>query len=97
MEIACKFYRGSPSILAACDRELLGKKLKFGEIDFEVKENFYFERFITIEEFSVLMKEAEVMNLVGEKVIGCCVSIGIVNRNSVKLIDGVPHIQIYKF
>jgi len=96
MVIACKFYRGSPSILAACDRELLGKKLKFGEVDFEIRESFYFERFITLEEFSALMKEAEVMNLVGERVVGCCILGGLVNRNSVKLIDGVPHIQIYK-
>lgn len=97
MEIACKFYKGSPSILAACDRELLGKKLKFGEIDFEIKESFYFEKFLTRAEFSALMKEAAVMNLLGEKAISCCIEKGLVNRNSVKLIDGVPHIQVYNF
>ena len=96
MDIACKLYRGSETLLAACDKELLGKKLKFGEVDFEIKESFYFEKFIGCDELINLLKEASMVNLIGSKVVGHLVEKGIVNRNSVKLIDGVPHIQIYK-
>ena len=96
MHIACKFYPGSPSVLAACDRELLGKTLKTGETDFHIREGFFFEKFIEAKELTELIKESHIINLVGEKAVECSILSGIVNRNSIKLIDGVPHIQIYK-
>jgi hypothetical protein len=86
----------NPTLLAACDKELLGKKLKFGEVDFVVRESFYFEKFIDIEELIKLLKEAQIVNLIGDKIIGHLIEKGLVNRNSVKLIDGVSHVQIYK-
>jgi len=96
MEIACKIYRGNETLLAACDRELLGKKLKFGEVDFEIRESFYFEKLIDCDELVKLVEEAHIVNLVGDKLISHCIEKGLVNRNSVKLIDGVSHVQIYK-
>jgi hypothetical protein len=96
MDFACKIYRGNETLLAACDKELLGKKLKFGEVDFEVKESFYFEKFIDCDELVKLLKESQIVNLIGDKLIGHLIEKGIVNRNSVKLIDGVSHVQIYK-
>ncbi|MBN2095597.1 MAG: DUF424 family protein [Candidatus Aenigmarchaeota archaeon] len=96
MQIACKFYPGNPSLLAACDRELLGKTLKNGELDFLVRESFYFERFVGSPELAELLRASHIVNLVGEKAVECSIASGIVNRNSVKLIDGVPHVQIYR-
>jgi hypothetical protein len=43
-----------------------------------------------------LLKEAQIVNLIGDKIIGHLIEKGLVNRNSVKLIDGVSHVQIYK-
>lgn len=96
MEFACKIYRGSPTLLAACDKELLGKVLKFGEVDFVVRESFYFEKFVDHNELTRLLKEAHIANLIGNKLVGHLIESGLVNRNKVKLIDGVSHIQIYK-
>jgi hypothetical protein len=96
MDFACKIYRGNETLLAACDKELLGKKLKFGEADFEIRESFYFERLIGGDELILMLKEATIVNLVGDKIIGHCIEKGLVNRNNVKLIDGVSHVQIYK-
>jgi uncharacterized protein len=96
MEFACKVYKGQETLLAACDKELVGKKLKFGEVDFEIRESFYFEKFISDDELIKLLKEANMVNLVGDKIVCHCIEKGIVNRNSVKLIDGVSHVQIYK-
>jgi hypothetical protein len=96
MDFACKIYHGNETLLAACDKELLGKKLKFGEVDFEIKASFYFEKLVSCDELAKLLKEAQIINLIGDKIVDHCIEKGLVNMNSVKLIDGVSHVQIYK-
>ncbi|MGC9310214.1 MAG: DUF424 domain-containing protein [Candidatus Aenigmatarchaeota archaeon] len=96
MTIACKIFRGKAVLLAACDRELLGRTLKHGEADFEIKESFYFEKFVGPDELKSLLKEAQIANLVGERAFACSIELGLVNRNNIKLIDGVSHVQVYR-
>jgi hypothetical protein len=96
MRIACKVFFGPQILLAACDENLLGRTLRFGEAEFEVKESFYFERFAQEEEFEGLIPKAHIVNLLGEHTIGALAKRNLLNTDNVKLIDGVPHIQIYR-
>ncbi|MCK4429451.1 MAG: DUF424 family protein [Candidatus Aenigmarchaeota archaeon] len=48
---ACKYF-AADKLLAGCDKEILGKKLKFGETEIEIKKSFYFESFITTWNYS---------------------------------------------
>ncbi len=82
-------------IVAACDREILGKKFEEGELRIEVKESFYFESFVSEETFLNSMKIATIANLVGEKVVSLAVEKGYIDRDGIIEIDGVPHAQLF--
>ena len=83
-------------ILAAADKELVGKVFEEGAIRFEVKESFYKGKQVTEEELVDLMEDADSMNLVGDKTIAVAVSKGFVDERSVKNIHGARHVQVYK-
>ena len=95
IKFACKYFK-KDKLLAACDREILGKKLKFGEIDFEIKKSFYFERFAEKKEIIPLLKEAKIINLIGNEIVNLAAELKLINKENVKFIDGVAHVQIYK-
>jgi len=83
-------------ILAACDRELVGKTLKEGNLKVFINPEFYFEKEGDEKELESLMKDAIAMNFFGNGVVSFLISKGLVNRENVKRIEGVMHVQIYK-
>jgi len=97
------------TILAACDEELLGKKLKMGELDIEISPKFYKEHLVDREEHLVdretlikLLQTADVLNLVGNFVVSLAENLGLIH-SSAKIFfidangDKIPHAQMYKF
>ncbi len=93
---AMRIYRVRGEVLlAACDRELLGKSFEEGELHIDVKESFYFEAFVSEETFLNSIKTATIANLVGEKVVSLAIKNGYVEENGVIRIDGVPHAQMF--
>ncbi len=56
-------------VLAACDENILGKKIKEGQKQLHVKESFYKGDLINAEEFTSLVSEHGNINLVGEETI----------------------------
>jgi len=88
--------QGDRTVLAACDRELIGSKLKKGKICVEVTESFYKGDIVPEEKLIQEIKCATNANLFGEKVINCAVKCGVVDPDTVIIIDGVPHVQIYR-
>lgn len=83
------------SVLAACDKELLGKELRHGKIQVMINPGFYKEKLVSEEELMDLLDGAESINLFGEKCVGIAVKKGLVSMDSVILIDKVPHAQIF--
>lgn len=83
-------------LLAACDRELLGKKFTHGELRIEVKKEFYHEVFVSRETFVNALRTATIVNLVGERVIRIAIEEGFVDEENVLWIGKVPHAQIVK-
>jgi len=82
-------------MLAACDKELLGKTFSEGELHLHVDESFYGGTIVTLEEFEEKLNECHVANLVGEKVVGKAVELGIVLDKAVVKIQGTPHAQYF--
>ncbi len=94
-DIAMKIYKiRGEVLLAACDRELLGKKFVEDELQLEVKKEFYFESYVSERTFINSMKIATIANLVGERVIKIAIREGYIDRDNVIRIDGVPHAQM---
>ncbi|MEM1587818.1 MAG: DUF424 family protein [Candidatus Bathyarchaeia archaeon] len=90
------FYRNNLKLVALCDPELLGKTFREGKLKLEVKETFYRGSLVSIEEALKELCEADIGNLVGEKIIGAAVKSGLVNPNAIIYISGTPHVQTLK-
>ncbi len=97
MQILAKIHENTEAIiLACCDKELVGKKIKKGKLSFHVSERFYKGEPVTEEQLLALLNEFENINLVGKKTIDAAKKSGIVGEKSVIKIGKVPHVQIFK-
>ncbi len=82
-------------VVAACDRELIGKMLREGEMRLEIKREFYFEKFVSSEELAELIEGCFTANLVGERTTSAYCDINPDARRSIISVEGVPHMQIF--
>lgn len=87
---------GQYLVLATCDCELLGKVLRDGKIVFEIKEEFYKGRRVTVEEAIELCKQSTIVNMVGQCIVERAVKEGLIHPDAILKINGVPHAQIIK-
>lgn len=91
-----KIHRsGGDVILAACDSDIMGKKLTGGDLQIEIREAFYGNEKIG-EEVIELFKEASIINLIGNKIVSLAIKNGYAEKSSVKKISGVSHAQIIR-
>jgi hypothetical protein len=92
-----KIHRaGSSFIVAVCDRELLGKTLKEGNINVTISEEFYKGDIVPEEYVKEVIAKAGNVNLFGERAVGCAIECGLVDPSHVKVIDGVAHAQVFR-
>ena len=78
-------------MVAACDRELIGLKLKGDSCEITVNASFYKGEEADEELLTDLLYRATTANLVGKKTVDCAVKCGIVDPNSVIYFGDVPH------
>jgi len=83
------------NLVIVCDRELLGKKFKEGNLQIEVKESFYGGREASVEKCIEALRNATIANLLGS-IVDCAVEAGIVDRRNVLRIKGVKHAQLVR-
>lgn len=83
-------------LLAACDEELLGKTFSEGELELEVKEDFYGGEKISEDSLAEKFENVDLINLVGEKCVQCGIDAGIIAPENVIKIQGIPHAQYFK-
>lgn len=93
--IAKKHEIGNDSVLAVCDKELLGKEFEDGKLFFSVNEKFFGGDKVTKEELIETMTEFGSINLFGNKCVEIAIEQGLINENNVILISGIKHAQIY--
>jgi hypothetical protein len=86
------------SVVAVCDAGLLGKRFEEAGRLLDLKNNAYFDdgKPATEKEVEAALRNATAANLVGEKATSVAVRMGIASKADVKLVCGIPHLQIYK-
>lgn len=86
------------TIVAICDKELLGRKFKDNKkgIIFEVKENFFKGDKMSIDDSLTYLKSASIANLVGERIVGKAAKEGLIHHSAVIKIAGIPHAQLIR-
>ncbi len=97
MKIAMRIWKiRDEVVLAACDPDLLGKRYEEGEFHIEVKKDFYLDKFVNEKTFRNALRIATVINLVGEGVVSIAIEEGLVQRDNIIRIQGIPHAQAVK-
>ncbi len=97
MRVSVNIIRqGKHVLVAACDLSLLGKTLKFKELSFVVRKDFYGGSVVSVEEAVSLMRQGTSVNIIGHAIVGAAVDEGLVHPEAVLDISGVPHAQIVK-
>jgi hypothetical protein len=83
-------------VLAICDVELLGKTLCEGKITFKIRDEFYNGGKVNIDEAMGMIKNANIVNIVGKCCVEQAIKEGYVHPDAVLTIEGIPHTQIMK-
>lgn len=87
---------GRQRLVAACDADLLGKTLKFGKINFQVRREFYEGSLVNVSEAIAIIRSAPNINLIGNIIVDKALKEGLVHPQAILDISGVPHTQIIK-
>lgn len=90
--ILVKFHE---NVVAVCDSDLIGKKLDDGKVCLEITERFYKGDKKSDKEVEDILKEADNVNIVGEKSVKVAIKAGVVSKDEVIEINGVPHAMIF--
>lgn len=85
------------SVIAICDKELVGKKFSEGKLYLDVSERFYKGEEKSEEEIEKILNEACNVNFVGEKSIKLGVKMGLIQQENIITIKEVPHAQFILF
>lgn len=87
------YIQGKERLLAACDEEVLGRRLREGRIQLEVRPDFYDGLRGDADDVERYLRTSTVANLVGQNVVDLAIRLGFVAPENVLTIEGVPHAQ----
>ena len=83
-------------LVAACDKDMLGKSFSEGELKLDVSENFYGGYLASVSEALRELSRATIANLVGETIVSEAIKAGLVHEEAVIRICNIPHAQIVR-
>jgi len=86
---------GDRRIVAICDKNLIGKKLKTKDIEINITKRFYKGDELSDEEIIKILKEAENINIIGKKSVDFAIKNKFIKKNSIIKIKGIPHAHLY--
>jgi hypothetical protein len=84
---------GGQVLVAACDKEVLGKTFSSGKLCLEVSRTFYCRELVGIKELLAALSDASIANLAGDNVVSAAVAGGFIDEKNVLDIGGVKHAQ----
>ncbi|MDC0169935.1 DUF424 family protein [Candidatus Nitrosopelagicus sp.] len=83
-------------MLNICDPELIDKTLQDGKTKIRINSNYYAERDVDEHEAKNLLTKCNSINMVGEKTISLATSLGIGSEKSIRRIEGIPFLIVFK-
>lgn len=80
-----------------CDLNLIGKEINQGDFNISISKDYFYSEEITKEEAIKVLKSSSIINLVGKDIVDLALSLNLAKKNSVKIIENVPFLMIFKF
>jgi uncharacterized protein len=84
-------------MLNICDVDLVGRSFNESALTINITRSYFAEQIVEENEAEKLLKNASIINMVGEKTIALSARLGIGSSKGVKKIDGVPFLLVFKF
>ena len=91
-----KYEAEGQIIIAVCDKDIIGKKFREGELVLKLDEGFYKGDESHEKDVKDALSYATIANVAGKKSIACAVDCGCIDPDAVIFIDGVPHAQMVR-
>ncbi len=92
--ILIKIHKSYRDVIAICDSNLIRKYFEEDEFQLDIKESFFGGRKTskekTIELIKDMSREDATFNIIGEKSVNCALQSGIISKEGVKKIKGLP-------
>ena len=96
-EMYLKTYRhGAEVLIAVCDCDILGKRFAEGHLHIEVSSDFFGRELASGPQVEAALHGATIANLVGFRAVEHAIRLGLVERESVLSIEGVPCAQMVR-
>lgn len=83
-------------IVAICDKDIIGKKFKEGELVLKLDIGFYKGIEANEREVKEALSSATIANIAGERAVACAVDCGCIDSDAVIFIEDVPHAQMVR-
>ncbi len=83
-------------MVACCDEDCMGQVFREGRLRLVPETKFYGSAVMGLSDALVLMDGAEILNLVGRRIVQAAIAKGLVHPDAVITIAGVPHVQVMK-
>jgi hypothetical protein len=85
--------RDNKIVVAVCDSELAGKKFEEGKLQLDMTSDFFKGEEKDDAAVGDLIRNADSVNLVGEKAVSLGIQEGVIEKEHVKKIAGIPYAQ----
>ena len=89
-----KIQKSYREIVAICDSELLGKRFEEGKFQLDIKESFYKGEEKSKQEALDILKKMSIedatFNIVGKESVDTAIKAGIISKQGIKKIQGIP-------
>jgi len=80
-----------------CDAELVGRTVRQADLEIKISKSYYGDRIVDEKEAESLLRNSSIINMVGRKTIDLSIKIGVGTAKSVKEIEGIPFLIVFKF
>jgi hypothetical protein len=80
-----------------CDEELLGATLRDGGLSLTLSPEYFGEVLVDEKGAMRLLERGDILDLVGERIVGLALKAGLAHPGAVRSVQRVPMLMIYKF
>ncbi len=80
-------------VLAVCDSDLLGKRFEENDKQLDLTSDFYSGEEKNDKEIADLMRNAYIVNIIGEKSIALAIKEEIISTGNISHVQGIPHAE----
>ena len=79
-----------------CDLNLIGKEINQGDFTINISKDYFYSEEITNDDAIKILNSSSIINLVGKNIVDLALSLNLAKKNSVKTIEDVPFLMIFK-